>query len=541
MAEPTAPTPGRARPAVIIETSPTPNGNLHIGHLAGPFMGADVHARYLRTRGRPVVFSTGTDDSQTYVMASARRRGTTPERLAAVSHEEIGRTLRLAGISVDGYAPYDEAYKTHALRFVSDLHEADKLELRTVSFPFNQRTGEFLVEGFVAGYCPVCVTESRGGVCETCGHPNNFDELLSPWSTQDPDDPVVLREATVLVLPMERYRKELTDFYATHGEGLRPRTLTFLREALSKPLPDFPVTYPISYGLPSPFPGTEGQRLNSWVEGIPAAMFCTAHAAAELGGEHAGTNLWLPAQDAEIIYFIGSDIVYFWGLTHLALLMAHGGRYALPERIISNEFYELENEKVSTTRGHVVYIDELLADFSRDAIRFYLTLTGPEHQRTNFSREAMAKVIEQSVIAPWNRLADTLNLLAADAEGELPVSAGGRLRATAVAERFIDAYEIATYCPSSAADHLVSQLQRLGKHAGRVADLPAADRAEALGDLFLELRAVLAGAAPLLIDTAEQARRDGGWDGTLDPAAFQARSVRPFRVPSFGGAGGPRE
>ncbi|ARF54335.1 class I tRNA ligase family protein [Streptomyces gilvosporeus] len=540
MAEHTTPAAGRARPAVIIETSPTPNGNLHIGHLAGPFMGADVHARYLRTRGRPVVFSTGTDDSQTYVMASARRHGTTPERLAAVSHEEIGRTLRLAGISVDGYAPYDEKYKANVLRFLTDLHDADKLELRTVSFPYNERTGEFLVEGLVAGYCPVCVTESRGGVCEMCGHPNNFDELLSPWSTLNPEDPVVLREATVLVLPMERYRKELTDYYETHGDGLRPRTLAFLREALARPLPDFPVTYPISYGLPSPFPGTEGQRVNSWVEGIPAAMFCTAHAAAELGPERVGTDLWLPEREAEIIYFIGSDIVYFWGLTHMALLLAHDGRYALPERIISNEFYELENEKVSTTRGHVVYMDELLADFSRDAIRFHLTLTGPEHQRTNFSRDALTKVTERSLTAPWNRLANVLNALAATAGAELPVSAGGRLRARAVAERFVDAYEIAAYRPSSAADLVVSQLQRLGKDAARAADRPAADRAEALGDLFLELRAVLAGAAPILIDTAEQARQTGGWDGTLEPSAFEVASVRPFRVPPFGGAGGPQ-
>jgi methionyl-tRNA synthetase len=531
--------PGGSRPAVLIDTSPTPNGDLHIGHLAGPFMSADIHARYLRARGRPVVFSTGTDDSQTYVMAGARRSGTTPEELAAVNHAAIGRTLQAAGISVDGYAPYDDAYRANALRFVTDLYDAGKLELRTVSFPCDARTGEVLLEGLVGGYCPVCVTESRGGVCEMCGHPNNFDELIDPWSTLDPAAPVTTREHQVLVLPMEQYRKQLTSFYQTRESGLRPRTLKFLREALARPLPDFPVTYPVAHGLPSPFPGTEGQRLNAWVEGIPAAMFCTDFAARRVADPRvAGKELWHPEHDPEIIYFIGSDIVYFWGLTHLALLMAHDGRYALPDHIVSNEFYELEDDKFSTTRGHVVYIDEVLGLVSRDAFRFHLALTGPEHQRTNFSRDGLVKVTRDRLVGPWNRLAGALAQAAADdTPGTLPVSGAARRRARAVLDRFVDAYEIQGYSPSTAADLVVAQLDRLGRATARLAELPAPARAEALGDLFLELRVLIAGASPILIDLAEEARRTRGWNGTLDEALADAREVTAFPVPFLGDAG----
>jgi methionyl-tRNA synthetase len=533
--------PNRARPAVVIDTSPTPNGDLHIGHLAGPFMSADIHARYLRARGRPVVFSTGTDDSQTYVYAGARRLGITPEELATTHHALIGRTLEAAGISIDGYAPYDDAYRDNALRFVTALHDAGKLELRTVTFPCDARTGDVLVEGLVAGYCPVCVGESRGGVCEMCGHPNNFDELISPWSTLDPSAPVTMRQARVLVLPMEQYRKRLTSFYQARESSLRPRALKFLREALSRPLPDFPITYPVPYGIPSPFPGTEGQRLNSWVEGIPAAMFCTDYAARKVDDPRvAGKELWPAEHDAEIIYFIGSDIVYFWGLTHLALLMAHDGRYALPDSIVSNEFYELDNDKFSTTRGHVVYIDDVLERVSRDAIRFHLALTGPEHQRTNFSWDGLLKVTTGRLVGPWNRLATALNTAAAEVTGPLPVSAGARTRARAVLERFVDAYEVANYSPSSAADLLVAQLGRLWAAASRLAELPADARAEALGDLFLEIRTLIAGASPILIDLAESARRAGGWHGTLDEADTDVRETAPFPVPLLTEPGGPR-
>lgn len=509
------------RQVIIVETPPTPNGDLHVGHLAGPFMAADFHARYLRSQGRKVVFTTGTDDSQTYVMATARRQQITPEQLAANSRAAISRTLELAGISIDAYAPYDHEYRSSVLEFLTRLYDNDKLEKRTVRFPYAPKTGEFLLEGLVAGYCPVCVAESRGGVCEMCGHPNNFDELINPWSTMDPAAEVVLREAEVLVLPMERYRKELTAFYAARGTHLRPRTAQFLREALARPLPDFPITYPIGYGIGSPFPGTEDQTINAWVEGIPAVMYCTARGAD-------GNNLWLAGNDVEIIYFIGSDIVYFWGLTHLALLMAHEGRYALPDMIISNEFYELDNEKFSTTRGHVVYLGELLAEFPRDVIRFHLALTGPEHQRTNFSRDALAKIAHARLTGPWNRIADALNKAGAG-RGELPVSAAARIRAAAVLDRFASLYELMSYSPSGAADLLVAQLDRLGRTASA---LDPADQC-AVGDLFVEMRALIAGASPILIDVADQACRSGGWDGRWDRATVDVPTTKTYPVPTF--------
>src|SRR3954469_9504051 len=225
---------------IIIGPPPTPNGDLHLGHLAGPYLAADVHARFLRARGHDVLYATGTDDSQTYVVTSARKRGIAPEALCADSTRAIRRSLAAMGIAVDGFAPYDAGYRAAVLEFVAPLHATGKLRLRTVRLPYAERAGEFLYEGLVCGQCPVCLLESRGGLCESCGHPNNFDELFEPRSTVD-GTPAVSREARILVLPMEEYRDRIAAYYAACESRLRPHTVQLVREVLAKPLPDFPI------------------------------------------------------------------------------------------------------------------------------------------------------------------------------------------------------------------------------------------------------------------------------------------------------------
>lgn len=513
------------RRAIVIDTPPTSNGDLHVGHIAGPFIAADVHARYLRAAGRDVVFASGTDDSQTYVLASARRKGIAPEELCGRSWHAIKQTLAGMGISLDGFAPYDDRYRASVLDFVTTLHDAGKFEKRRVRLPYDIKTGEFLVEGLVCGYCPVCLVFSRGGLCESCGHPNNFDELIDPRSTMDADDPVTHREAEILVLPMERYRDRLAGFFAEREPRMRPHTVQLFREVLAKPLPDFPITYPVKWGIPAPFAETPGQVINAWVEGMPAVMYCSAFASEQLGEQRAGDDeLWLADQDAEVIYFIGFDNVYFWGLTHVALMMAHDGRYVLPDTIISNEFYELENEKFSTSLGHVLHTSDLLAELPRDLIRFYLALSAPEHAQTNFGREALAKVAGGRLAQPWRKLAGLLDKWVADAGVggvALPVSEVARRRAGAMLGRFHTCYDLSSYSLNRAATLIVDQLARLLRTS------PGAP----LGDVFCEVQALITGASPILIDLAATASRAGGFTCRFD--ADPPTTVTPFALPGF--------
>jgi methionyl-tRNA synthetase len=521
------------RLTVVIGPPPTPNGDLHVGHLAGPYMAADVYARYARASGRQVIYTTGTDDSQTYVVATARRLGTTPEELCRRCSHDIRRTLDAMAIAVDGFAPFDDGYRSTVIEFVTALHAAGKFRRRAVSLPWSERRSEFLMEGLVAGDCPVCLAESRGGLCETCGHPNDFDELVDPRSTTDPHDVLTTREAEVLVLPMEEYRDQLTAYHEARRDRWRPHIVQLAEEVLDRPLPDFPITYPYSWGIPAPFPETPGQVLNAWVEGMPASIYCTEWAAREMGVDPAAAaQLWRAEHDIALVYFLGFDNAYFWGMTHLALLMAHEGRYVLPDTIVCNEFYELENEKFSTSRGHVVWGHDLVREVPRDLVRFYLALTAPEHQRTNFSRAALEKVVAERLVAPWDQLADLLRMAAAlGGPGPLPVSPAARARAAAMVDRFRACYELSRYSLTRAADLVVVHLDRLVRRA--LDGTPP-------GDLFLETTALVAAAAPVLVDVAAELAATSGGELSLAAGAFEVDAVAPFDLPRLGTRGPAR-
>lgn len=522
------------RPVLVLGPNPTPNGGMHLGHIAGPYLAGDVYARYQRARGRDVVFTTGTDDSQTFVVASARRLGTTPEELCATSTVQIREALTAMGISTDGFGPFDDAYRETVLDYFRALHAAGKFRLRTVRLPYLERTGEFIVEGLVEGDCPVCLATCRGGLCETCCHPNNFDELLSPHSTVDPADVPTLREATILVFPMEEYREQLTAYHEKWAPYWRPHMVQMVRDVLSRPLADLPITYPLGWGMSAPFPETPGQVLNAWLELIPAGMFTSSYCAAQLGRQTRPGQLWRPEENRRIVHFLGFDNAYFFCLAHMALLMAHGEKYIRPEWIFTNEFYELESEKFSTSKRHVVSVQDLLREVPRDVGRLYLALTAPEYQRTTFSRAGLDKVTGARLVEPWNRLAGTLGKAVANArssDAPLPVSAAGRSRAAIMLDRFDLCYEVPGYSLNRSADTILVQVSRLARQAADLEGRGIDEAPQAWGDLFLEVKALLALAAPILIDLAAAARQVGGFNGVLTAGAFDVPEVTPFTPP----------
>ncbi|GAA4622763.1 class I tRNA ligase family protein [Actinoallomurus vinaceus] len=510
------------RPAIVVAATPTSNGDLHVGHMAGPYLAGDVYSRYLAATGRPVIYTTCTDDSQSYVITTAHRKGVPPERLCATSTEAIERTLTAMGISMAGLPPIDDRYRETVREFFTALHQAGRLRLRTVRLPY--ANGAFLYDGLLTGTCPVCLGGSSGGVCEGCGHPNNFDELLDPRSTLDPDAPVTFREQTILVLPMEEYRDRLTGYFAAREGRWRPHGMQLIRELLDRPLPDIPVTFPGTWGVAAPFPETPGQILYPWVEAMPAVMYSTWWSAAQRG-ERAETadEHWRAEHGAELVYFHGFDNVYHWGLLDLVLLMAHGDRYVLPEVNVCNEFYELEGQKFSTSRDHLIWTADLLAEVPRDLVRFHLALTAPEYQRTDFSVAALREVTTRRLVEPWNALADALWLVSAGAgDAPLPTSETGRRRAELLIERVRLGYELPSL--TRVADTIAGRLDGLAEEAAAATDGDPA----ALGDLFLQVRALLACAAPILIDVAAEAA-DAGVD--LGLTAAQPAEIDAFTLP----------
>ncbi len=485
-------------PTVVIAATPTPNGDLHVGHLAGPYLAGDIWARRRAQAGRNVLYSTVTDDSQSYVATTAARQGITPAALAAASTAAIEASAAAAGLTIPGLPPVDGRYADTVRDFVLDLHRRGAFRLREVKLPYASGTGRHLYDGLLAGSCPTCLASSSGGGCESCGHPNHFDDLLDPHSALDPADPVELRTAEVLVLPLEDYRDRLAEHYTTHRDTWRPHARQLIEELLAGPLPEVPVTVPGSWGQPAPFPETPGQVLYPWVEAMPAAMYSTWWAAARQGEVASRTDHWWRRETgAELVFFHGFDNVYAWGMVDLALLMAHGDTYTLPVGNVCNEFYELAGSKFSTSRNHLIWTRDLLADVPRDLVRFHLALTGPEQQRTSFDPAALTEVTQRRLVRPWNQLRDNLSRLTAGAT-ELPTSPDGRRRAGAMAGRFAGCYALDTFSPARAAEALAENLQRLADATSAT----AAPTGAALGDLLLQVRTLVEAAAPILVDAA---------------------------------------
>jgi methionyl-tRNA synthetase len=523
---------------VVIAGPPTSNGDLHVGHVAGPFIGADVHVRYLHATGRDVVFVSCGDDSQTYVVTAAARLGTTPAELVSASWPQIKGTFEAMGIALDGFAPTDDGYRSAVYDYVGRLYANGKFRRRTVPLHYSERSGKFLVEGCVGGECPTCLADSRGGFCEACGHPIDFGGLLNPYSVLDRNDKVTLRDAEIMVFPMEEYRQQLVAYAEERAGTWRPHPMVLMREVLARPLPDYPVTYPVEWGLPAPFAETPGQTLNAWLEGMPACMYSTTYAQQQLGLEpRSHDEAWLAGRGAQIVVFMGFDPLYVWGVVHVAEMMAHEGRYVLPDNMLCNEFYDLENEKFSTSKGHLVWARDLVAEVPRDVVRFCLNLTAPEHARTSFSRAALGKLAAGRLVQPWNEMATALAKLASEVgeDQPLPVSPGAPALAAAIVTRFAPCFELATFSLTRGAELVAQNVDRLRAHAqaALAGDLDRDELRVRLGDLFLQVRALISGASPILIDLAAGAAASGGFELDMSADAYDVSQTTAFGVPQL--------
>ncbi|RLK53898.1 class I tRNA ligase family protein [Actinokineospora cianjurensis] len=509
--------PARPSRTVVISPAPTANGDLHLGHIAGPFLAADVHTRYARSQGRDVALGTGFQDTSTFVVTTALRRGVRPEELVANSAAQIQSTLLAMGIGVDGYTGDDDRFTKWVVDFLGRLHAAGRLELRSVRFPYSERTGQFLVDGFASGGCPECLADGCAGLCESCGHLVAAGDLIDVKSTLDPDDPVTLREVDVLVFPVERYREQLREHFEAHVNGMRPHMAQAMARMLSQPLPDFPVTYPIQWGIPVPFAEVAGQVVNPNAEAMAWSMHCSTLAAQQRGGALTGEDeLWLAGSGSEVVYFLGFDNIYPFAVAGPAMLLAFGGHYDLPTRYLTNEFYELDHQKFSTSRGHVVSGRDLVTEVPRDLIRFALAATSPEHQRTSFSRDALTRISETRLVGPWNRIADRVDTYVGST---FPVSARSRRAAARVSSRFAESYELAGFSLNRAAEAISDHLARLDRWQPTDAEA---------GDFCFEVAHLLRSAAPILIDLAADVL-DTAEAATITPVALPRLTVEVGR------------
>ncbi|MFM9379671.1 class I tRNA ligase family protein [Pseudomonas sp. UV AK001] len=438
---------------LVTATPPTTNGDLHVGHLSGPYLAADVFGRAQKLQGHEVLYLSGGDDHQTYVVTRAEKLGVTPHSLAARCNEEIRSTLQAGDIGIDSFNAPDAPYIEAVQAFFSTLEQRAIIRDKTVVFPYSKKQERYLFEAYVSGICPECYSSTAGAICETCGHPNDANTLMFPsfGSAVDEQD-IEYRSLTIKVLPLEDYRADILAFYQQHNTIMRPHLRAFVDEMMSRPLEDFPVTYPSHWGIRAPFPGCEDQVLNVWAEMLPGLIHMTNTTSPD--------SPWRPDSGYQLVQFMGFDNSYYFSLVHLAMQLAQGD-LVTPTAIITNEFFHLENQKFSTSRGHLIWAADLLKDYGADNVRFFLALANPETQTANFSEKEFIEAIQQKLHTPLGQIAEAI---ARQSPGEMDVSEL-HVHFLRYAERMTRLYSLETFCLRQAAETTVQLLRLLSEKA----------------------------------------------------------------------------
>jgi methionyl-tRNA synthetase len=482
---------------------PNPNGDLHLGHLSGPFLGADVLRRYLAARGVPVRYVSYTDDESCYVPRRAGELGETARETAFRFTRRIEQTLSLADMLPDYYAhPHrDPRHRDTVQRHFRALYDAGAIEERTMETPYCECCERFLYEADLRGRCRYCRLPCDGTYCEDCGFPQ---------------DPLGVQDARCIRCgerPRPRPTRRLVLPLSTYGGGLRRlydkqpwsrRVGDFCRELLSLGLPDTPISRVYPYGVPVPLPGWEGHVLDTWFSGIYGYMAATDGLGAALGDPDLADRIWHD-QDTTLVHFVGFDCSFSHAVLWPAQMLAEGVPVQ-PRYIISNEFYQLEGEKFSTSRGHAIWGSDFLREMPADAMRFHLCLTNPETGPTNFARADFDECFRIFLADQLDGWATALFDLIHKAGGTVPAAAASawpadiRHLVEELPGAMTDALEPATFSLRRAAGAVTAAVDRANRDLHRLRGAAEADGVPgAVLAAHAELLAVVAAvAAPLM-------------------------------------------
>ncbi len=442
---------------LITATPPTPNGDLHIGHLSGPYLGADIYRRSLLLEGRPVHYLTGVDDHQNYVSFKASHVGESARETADRFGHRMKATLDAAQVETDVFAfPQSSAhYFPMVEEFFSTLFREGKLVVRDAPSLHCETCDEYLFDAFVRGRCPHCSEPSGGGVCEECGRPNDYADLLEPHCNRC-GSPPILRITRRLYFPLEAYRDQLVAYH--QRVSMNPHMRLLCESMLTEELPEIAISHFSDWGAPVPCEGFEDQRLYVWAEMAAGYLAATQELADKTPGVSSWRDFWC-SDDAEVVQFFGFDNGYFHAILFPALFHAFDPSIRPPSSFVVNEFYLLEGKKFSTSRLHVVWGGDLLSEVAAERVRFHLALTGPERSRTSFSREALDDTVKRELLGEWTAwLRGLTSVVFEDFDGAVPAtglwSEGQEqfyYRLQQLDNEVREAYEAVTFSPQRAA------------------------------------------------------------------------------------------
>lgn len=412
------------RPVFVFSTPATSNGDLHVGHLSGPYLGADVYTRYQRQNGVEAYHLSGSDDYQSYIIGRARALGVTPAEIAARYGPEIKSTLERLDTRVDQFTITQSApHYAEGLRdFFRRLTRSGLVAKRDAPALFDAETGDYLYEVDLRGQCPHCGLECSGNNCEDCGVPNHCVDLVNPVSHYS-DAPPVTGTVRRWSLDME----SLKDAILSHQNGTRvPARIRLLTQTvLSQPDLNLPITHPSDWGIrpdgqAGDAAGDETGDQTIWV--WPEMAYGFLYGIEQLGRDR--DNPWrkdVPDDDWKIVHFFGYDNAVHHTILYPALYKAAFPNWTPDIDYHTNEFFLLDGEKFSTSRQHAIWGKEILNDDSVDALRLYLSMVRPEVTRTNFNLDEFRQFQQDTLTGQWNRwLSDLGGIVQTDFDGHVP-------------------------------------------------------------------------------------------------------------------------
>ncbi|MFV2104324.1 class I tRNA ligase family protein [Micromonospora sp. LOL_024] len=410
----------RDRPVFVFSTPPTPNGDLHLGHLSGPYLGADVFVRFQRLNGTEAWHLTGSDDYQSYVVECARREGRDPAEAAAHHSAEIARTLELLDVPVDQYTvtDADPTYRAGLQAFFSRIAGSGKVAVREAPALRDGDTDRYLYEVDVSGGCPTCGSGSGGNICEECGEPNFCHDLVDPV-TRHSDTPPAVGTERRWMLPLHEFADDIT---AHHHLGRVPARLRGLAERLfARGTVDVPISHPSDWGVPPAEPDTQGQVIWVW----PEMSYGFLHGIADLGSRlGTGWRADEPDPQWKIVHFFGYDNSFYHAILYPALYRLAFPGWTPDIDYHVNEFLLLDGAKFSTSRRHAIWGKEILTPDTVDSVRYYLSLIRSEGRRTNFERSAYEATVRDTLVDGWQRWLNDLGQRLDKAHGSIAPDAG---------------------------------------------------------------------------------------------------------------------
>jgi methionyl-tRNA synthetase len=369
----------------ITSALPYANGPVHIGHLAGVYIPADIYARYLRSKGEEVLFIGGSDEHGVPITIKARKEGISPQQVVDKYHEIIKKSFEELGISFDIYSRTSlPIHHETASNFFKKLYDEGKFIEKVTEQYYDAEVGQFLADRYIIGTCPICGNQGAyGDQCEQCGSSLNATDLIQPRSALSGSIPV-LKATRHWFLPLNEYEAWLKIWILEeHKDDWKINVYGQCKSWLDHGLQPRAVTRDLDWGVKVPIQGTEGKVLYVWFDAPIGYISATKHWAQLTGGDW---EKWWKSPDTRLIHFIGKDNIVFHCIIFPVMLKAEGS-YILPDNVPANEFLNLEGDKISTSRNWAVWLDEYLKDFpgKQDVLRYVLCANAPETKDNDFT------------------------------------------------------------------------------------------------------------------------------------------------------------